>query len=188
MRSPHDRPDQGRRGNVRHGTVAAPGGGRIGTGSSCCPLKSTLARWRLRHAILYVVLAAIGHLFWESAQLPLYTVWWKGTLHENFVAVVHCSGGDVLITTSTFLIAALIARRLRWHPLGSRMILAAIALGVGYTILSEWLNIEIWRSWSYSSAMPILPWFGTGLSPFLQWLVVPGFAFAISGLTVRAAP
>jgi hypothetical protein len=40
---------------------------------------------------------------------------------------------------------------------------------------------EIRRSWAYASAMPVLPWTGTGLSPVLQWLVVPGLAFALSG-------
>jgi len=56
----------------------------------------------------------------------------------------------------------------------------AIALGAAYTILSEWLNVPIRRSWSYTAAMPVLPWLGTGLAPLLQWLVVPSLAFAIS--------
>jgi hypothetical protein len=60
--------------------------------------------------LLYVIVAAIGHLVWEIAQLPLYTIWWTGTARENFVAVVHCTGGDVFITTATLLIAALAAR------------------------------------------------------------------------------
>jgi hypothetical protein len=96
------------------------------------------------------------------------------------VAVVHCTGGDVLITTATLLIAALIGRFRGWQPLGRQMAFTAIVLSIVYTIVSEWLNVEFWRSWSYSSAMPILPWLGTGLSPFLQWLVVPALAFAIT--------
>ena len=115
----------------------------------------------------------------EIGQLSLYTIWWTGTAHENFIAVVHRTGGDVLITTSTLLIAALIAWSFGWHPFGFRMIVAAIVLGVGYTIFSEWLNVEVRRSWSYSSAMPVLPWFGTGLAPLLQWIVVPALAFVI---------
>lgn len=134
----------------------------------------------VRRAGIYVAIAAIGHLFWETAQLPFYTVWYDGTARENLVAVVHCTGGDVLITITALLIAALVAHFRRWRPFGGRMVLTAMVLGVGYTILSEWLNVEVWRSWSYSSLMPVLPWFGTGLSPLLQWLVVPGAAFAIS--------
>ncbi len=96
------------------------------------------------------------------------------------MAVVHCTGGDVLITTAKLLIAALIARLCGWHPFNFRMIVTAIVLGVVYTILSEWLNVEVWRSWSDRSTMPVLPWLGTGLAPVLQWFVVPALAFAIT--------
>ena len=127
-----------------------------------------------------MTIAATGHLFWETAQLPLYTIWWSGTLRENIVAVVHCTAGDVLVTTVTVVIAALAARLLSWRPFGTAMVLTTITLGGAYTILSEWLNVELWRSWSYSSIMPLLPWFGTGLSPILQWLIVPALAFGIT--------
>lgn len=140
------------------------------------------SQWSVRRGVLYLIVAAIGHLMWETAQLPLYTVWWTGTSHENVVAVVHCTGGDVLITTATLLTAALAARLLGWRPFGSAMVFTAIVLGIAYTILSEWLNVEVWRSWSYSSIMPVLPWLGTGLSPVLQWLLVPAMAFALTGV------
>ena len=57
-----------------------------------------------------------------------------------------------------------------------------VAVGVAYTIFSEWLNVQVWNYWSYSAIMPVLPWFGTGLAPVLQWAIVPGLAFAISGM------
>jgi hypothetical protein len=115
-----------------------------------------------------------------------YTIWWTGTGRENFVAVAHCTGGDLLMTTITLLVASLVARLRGWRPFGRRMIVTAIALGIGSTILSEWVNVDVWRSWSYTSAMPVLPWLGTGVSPLLQWLVVPTLAFAISGLRNRS--
>jgi len=62
------------------------------------------------------------------------------------------------------------------------MMLMTVVLGVAYTIFSEWLNVEVWNDWSYSAIMPVLPWFGTGLAPVLQWVIVPGLAFAISGM------
>ena len=57
-------------------------------------------------------LAAIGHLFW-AAQLPLYTLWSTGTPRAIGFALIHCTGGDVLITTATFSAAALLARHWR---------------------------------------------------------------------------
>jgi len=67
----------------------------------------------------------------------------------------------------------------RWRAFGWRMIFTAIALGVTYTNLSEWLNVQILRRWSYTAAMPVLPLIGTGLTPLLQWVAVPGLAFAV---------
>jgi hypothetical protein len=138
------------------------------------------AGWPIRRAAIYLITAAHGHFVWEIAQLPLYTIWWGGTAREIAVAVIHCTGGDVLISTATLVCAAILARFRGWHLFGSRMLLTVITLGVAYTMLSEWLNVEVWRSWSYSSSMPVLPWLGTGLSPVLQWLAVPSVALLIA--------
>lgn len=52
-----------------------------------------------------------------------------------------------------------------------------VVLCLAYTVYSEWLNVTVRGSWAYAPSMPKLPVFGTGLSPFLQWLVVPVIAF-----------
>ena len=146
---------------------------------------SAFSRWPVCRAVLYLMVAAIGHLLWEADQLPLYTIWWDGTTREIVVAVMHCTGGDVLISTATLLIAAIMAGLCGWHLFGWRMVATVIALGVAYTILSEWLNVAVWRSWSYSLSMPLVPWLGTGLSPLLQWLLVPAVAFAVARLSLK---
>ena len=79
----------------------------------------------------------------------------------------------------TLAAAAALARLFCWRPFGWRIIFTAIVLGVAYSIFSEWLNVEIRRTWSYTPAMPVLPFLGTGLTPLLQWLIVPSPAFAI---------
>jgi len=126
--------------------------------------------------LVYLLFAAAGHLSWEAAQLPLYTIWWTGTRREILFAVIHCTGGDLLITASALALAAFAARTGHWPFFGRRMALTAILLGLGYTVLSKWLNTQFRQSWSYTEAMPVLPPFGTGLTPFLQWLIVPGIA------------
>lgn len=50
---------------------------------------------------------------------------------------------------------------------------AATIAGMAYTIFSEWLNLVVRLSWAYSSLMPVVPWLGTGVSPLLQWAVLP---------------
>jgi hypothetical protein len=56
----------------------------------------------------------------------------------------------------------------------------AVAFGFAYTIYSEWLNTTVRQSWAYSPLMPVLPVIGTGLSPLLQWVVVPSFALTLA--------
>ena len=125
----------------------------------------------------YLALAGAGHLLWETAQLPLYTIWSTGTRLEILFAIIHCTAGDLLITVFALALAALAARIGRWPFFGNRMALTAILLGLVYTVFSEWLNTQVRQSWSYTEAMPLLPPFGTGLAPFLQWLIVPAIAF-----------
>src|SRR5215831_12006543 len=125
--------------------------------------------------------------FWEAAQLPLYTLWRIGTPREILFALFHCTGGDILITTATLAVATALAQHFRWAAFGWRIVFSASILGAAYTVFSEWLNVEIRRSWSYTAAMPVVPFLGTGLAPLLQWIVVPGLAFAITAHRYRRA-
>jgi hypothetical protein len=54
---------------------------------------------------------------------------------------------------------------------------------VGYTALSEWINTIARGSWAYSALMPVirLGGFEIGLSPLLQWLVIPPVALWLAG-------
>ena len=157
---------------------------RSGCGPSVCnSADGPLLPW----VTLAIGLAAIGHFLWEAAQLPLYTLWRTGTPREIAFALLHCTGGDILITTVTLAAAATLARVFRWRAFGWRMVFTAIALSAAYTVFSEWLNVEIRRSWSYAASMPVLPLLGTGLTPLLQWVIVPALSLAIIGHRYRRA-
>ncbi len=64
-----------------------------------------------------------------------------------------------------------------------RVAVAAISVGLTYTAFSEWLNVYVRHSWTYAELMPIIPGTGIGLSPILQWIVVPAAAFVITERT-----
>lgn len=133
--------------------------------------------------------SAVGHLAWEVVQLPLYTIWLEGTTSEIVFAIVHCTGGDLLIATST-LVAALIVFDRGWpndRVAYRNVMITAIMLGVGYTIFSEWLNVNVRGAWAYGPWMPRIPPLGTGLAPLLQWIVVPAavFLFVRRGVAFR---
>lgn len=130
----------------------------------------------------YIVVAALAHLVWEIVQLPLYTLWKTGTRGEQIFAVLHCTGGDILIAGSSLLTALALVGRRGWPDDGfSRVAGMTMVIGFGYTIYSEWLNTAVRVSWTYSELMPVVPWIGTGLSPLAQWLVVPALALWAAG-------
>ena len=127
----------------------------------------------------YLLASVLGHITWETLQLPLYTIWSEGTPSQIALAVVHCTGGDMLIASVTVL-AALLMFGQGWpmeRAAYRNVALAAIVLGVAYTIFSEWMNVNVRGTWAYSPWMPQLPPLGTGLSPLTQWLIVPSVAF-----------
>jgi hypothetical protein len=125
----------------------------------------------------YIVASGLAHLVWEIVQLPLYTLWKAGTKGEQIFAVLHCTGGDILIAGSSLLTALALVGRRAWPTDGfARVAGVTMVIGLGYTIYSEWLNTAVRVSWTYSELMPVVPWIGTGLSPLAQWLVVPSLA------------
>jgi hypothetical protein len=107
----------------------------------------------------------------------LYTIWSEGTVRGIAFAVIHCFGGDLLIALGSLLTAMLLAGNPRWPMRGSVRVGTFVVLaGVGYTIFSEWLNVELLKSWEYADSMPVLPFLGIGVSPLAQWIVVPSLA------------
>ena len=135
----------------------------------------------------YLAVAAGANLVWETAQIPLYTIWSTGSASEITFAVVHCAAGDVLITAASLLLALLLAGRAAWpRSHGLRVIAAATIVGVVYTVFSEWLNVSVRGSWTYAAMMPVVPPLGTGLSPLLQWFVIPPLVYIVA-LRVRGA-
>jgi hypothetical protein len=125
----------------------------------------------------YLALSAGLHLVWEIVQLPLYTLWRTGTPGEIAFAVAHCTAGDVMIASLALLAALALLGSADWPAAGlARVLAAAVAVGIAYTIYSEWVNTRVRGSWAYAEWMPVLPMLGTGLSPLLQWVVVPPLA------------
>jgi hypothetical protein len=122
--------------------------------------------------------AAVGNLLWEAAHVPLYTLWLTGSLSSIVYSVLHCTAGDVLIATISLALALACFGRNGWPLHRYRTVaIATILAALCYTVFSEWLNVEVRGAWAYRDLMPRLPMLGTGLTPTLQWIVVPAVAF-----------
>ncbi len=136
---------------------------------------------QFRAAGIYLGVAAITHLAWETLQLPLYTLWTSAPHWEIAFAVVHCTVGDLMIATSALIAAILVKRSWSWPRTDWKQVaLLTILFGLSYTAYSEWFNVYVRNAWAYSDAMPTvrIGAIELGLSPLLQWLIVPIVALA----------
>lgn len=115
----------------------------IGGLSRSAPLS---ASW-LRFLRLYAAYSAVTHLAWEVVQLPLYMLWQTAPASELVFAVLHCTAGDLIIASVALLLALLALGNSAWPTQGFiGVAVTAIAIGVGYTAYSEWLNVYVRQS------------------------------------------
>lgn len=134
----------------------------------------------------YGLFMMVANLVWEGAHVPLYTIWTNEAPPSIAFAVLHCAAGDVAIAFVCLGAALSVLGHPEWPARRyGRVAIAATILGIAYTIYSERVNLES-GGWAYSDAMPTVSPFGTGLSPLLQWIVIPitGFALARRGSSV----
>jgi len=112
-------------------------------------------------------------------HVRLYTLWSEETPRYIAFSVVHCTLGDLLIGLSALLLA-LIAGRERgpgqWRS--ARIAVLSTVFGAAYTVWSEFMNVTLLRTWTYADSMPRIPLgdFELGLTPLMQWLVIPPLA------------
>lgn len=132
---------------------------------------------RLRTAIvmaaLYAGISSPMFAIWEIAQLPLYTIWAERGARASLWAALHCTLGDICIAFVTIfgaLILTFIAPRLRTFRA-----VAAITVVSGFVITGaiEAASVRWLGRWAYGPLMPVEPFFGIGLSPLAQWIVIP---------------
>ena len=123
-------------------------------------------------AALWSALAFVANLGWEIAHARLYTIWATKDRIDIAWSVLHCTVGDVLMALALFVVAGVALRRADW-PTSRPWMGGAIVVtsAVAFTAWSEWYNVYRVGSWSYTASMPLI--FGIGLSPLLQWLILP---------------
>lgn len=135
---------------------------------------------------LYLSVTAVASLAWEVAQLPLYTLWRTGSAREVAIAIAHCTAGDLVIAASALMTALALAGHRDWPVRRFRPVVAlTLAIGFAYTGYSEWLNTAVLMRWTYSDLMPIVPVLNLGLSPLLQWIVIPTATLTVVERTSR---
>lgn len=131
-----------------------------------------------RFVFITLVLAFLLNLAWEVIQMPLYK-----DASFNIGQIAFCalaSIADAIMVLLLYFGFALIYKKPFWAQdlsVGKTVILM-LAGGIG-AIVAELRHLGA-GSWTYSTSMPIIPVLNVGLSPVLQFMLLPPFIFYVS--------
>ncbi len=130
--------------------------------------------------LTYLILAFsfLLNFAWEMLQMPLY----EG-MKLNIQTAMFCgiaSIADVIMVMLLYYAFAVIYKDTFWaqHFTPPRVFML-VAVGALGAILAEMLHLAN-GSWKYSQRMPIIPIGNVGLSPFLQFIILPVLSYRIS--------
>jgi hypothetical protein len=136
----------------------------------------------IRRALALVLFAYALHFAWEMAHAK-----WFATMSELpfWTATAWCARAalwDVAISAAAYLAVALAARNGRWVAKASPLPIGVyFVLGLAVTVAIERSALATGR-WRYAPDMPTIA--GIGLSPLLQWIVVPLLIIAVARLVI----
>lgn len=121
-----------------------------------------------------VTFAFLLNFVWEFLQIPFYQNMPQATHWDGVILCSKAAFGDVIIVLIGFWLAAISARTRQWffdRACGPFAIY--VLTGVVITLAIEHVAIRSDWGWRYAATMPLIPVIGAGLTPVLQWLVLP---------------
>ena len=128
-----------------------------------------------------VYLTGIGfllNLIWEVSQRPLYegyiNIW------RHLPNCLWATAVDVIVILLFWALFASYYKNPFWvRHINWKNALVLILLGAAVAVGFEQLMVGEW-AWSYTDAMPVVPYLATGLSPLLQMMLLPLLTFWLS--------
>lgn len=131
-----------------------------------------------RFAFMVMGVAFLLNLVWEVGQLPLFKDGAFTLDHIMFCALA--SVADAIIVLLLYYFFALIYKDPMWVKdfTSVKVILLMIVGGIG-AILAEKRHLSE-GNWAYAPTMPIIPFVDVGLSPVLQFMILPIIILYIS--------
>ena len=121
-----------------------------------------------------VIYSFLLHFVWEFVQAPTYAGMIELNHWDGIKLCMSATFGDVGFTLLAYGITTFFARSRSWvlRPT-PKDILIFLSVGITLTVGFEYYYTNISLRWTYSELMPLVPPFGTGLSPLLQWIILP---------------
>lgn len=122
------------------------------------------------------IFALLLNFPWEVLQAPLFAGMAEAPFFEAIKGCSQGTLGDMVIMLIAYEAVSLVARSRDWVVTpGRRQLALFIAIGVSITAVIEGLATRgHWvQNWTYSPNMPLVPGVNIGVTPLLQWVVLP---------------
>jgi hypothetical protein len=124
------------------------------------------------------VLAFLLNFFWEILQMPMYKAG-----DYNFQGIAFCTLAtvvDAIMVILLYLCFSLIYSESMWvRHLRFFRVVSVMLIGATGAIVIEIMYLSS-GSWAYDQSMPIIPVLNVGLSPVLQFTVLPVIIYYLS--------
>ncbi len=140
--------------------------------------KTTQPKIFKQYVLNVLLFAFLFNTVWEILQIPLYKEGAYSWSHVLFC--VLASVADAIMVLLIYFGFSFIYKNPVWikkmNP--EKIIFLILAGGVG-AVLAETRHLSI-GTWSYATAMPIIPVLNVGLSPVLQFMILPSLIYVLS--------
>lgn len=131
-----------------------------------------------RFAGFSMMLAFVLIFSWELSHCPLYEGCGYNPLHVAFLALASLA--DAIMAALLYLGLALVYQDSLWvRQLTPRRAFWLVMIGGAGAALTEVVHLAV-GSWVYTDRMPLIPGLGVGLSPVLQFAVLPLLIYSLS--------
>ena len=131
-----------------------------------------------RFAGFSMMLAFALNFSWELSHCPLYEGCGYDPLHVAFLALASLA--DAIMAALLYLSLALVYQDGLWvRQLTWRRVFWLVMTGGAGAALTEVIHLAA-GSWVYTHRMPLIPGLGVGLTPVLQFAVLPLLIYSLS--------
>lgn len=124
--------------------------------------------------LMLAFFAFLLHFAWELAQVSLYEGMANAAHAHATFTCFKATLGDVAMMLGAYWTAAAWLRDRRWLFNPTRVTWSIyLAVGLVLTVVFELLATGPLERWRYGDAMPLVPGLDVGVSPVVQWVVIP---------------
>ena len=127
---------------------------------------------------IMIFFAFLLNLAWELIQIPLYKNSVYDIDHIAFCALASLA--DVLMVLLLYFGFSVIFKDPFWmQDLKLKRLLLLVVIGGAGAVLFEMRHLSS-GSWGYNDSMPLIPVVNVGISPVLQFMILPLLIFSLS--------